>query len=74
MWLLASALVIQIYVEAYYRTTTLRVDTPDLDWYAYREFSSDAHMWLFVPMYHWEARRARFDPGYALLAKVKKRR
>ena len=39
------------YPTLYYRTTTLTVGKPYLDWYAYREFSSRTHYILFLPCF-----------------------
>jgi hypothetical protein len=59
-----------IYRSAYYRTTTLTVGTPQLDWYAHREFSSRAHFIFFFPMFYWESRYDRSNPGYILQPKI----
>jgi hypothetical protein len=58
------------YPTLYYRTTTLTVGKPYLDWYAYREFSSRTHYILFLPMFYWERHYDRGNPGYTLLAKI----
>jgi hypothetical protein len=55
-----------IYRAAYYGTTSLSVGTPQLDWYAHREFSSRAHFIFFFPMFYWESRYDRSNPGYTL--------
>ena len=55
-----------IYRAAYYGTTTLTVGTPQLDWYAHRKFSSKAHFIFFLPMFYWECRYDRSNPGYIL--------
>ena len=54
------------YRVAYYRTTTLTVVTPQLDWYAHRKFSSRAHYIVFLPMFYWESRYDWSNPGYVL--------
>jgi hypothetical protein len=54
------------YRMGYYRTTALRIDTPQLDWYAYREFSSRAHFIFFFPMFYLESHYDRSNPGYVL--------
>ena len=59
-----------IYKAAYYRTTTLTVGTPQLDWYAHRKFSSKAHFVFFLPMFYWESRYDRSNPGYTLQPEI----
>ena len=64
--IVALVLAALAYRLAYYRTTTLTVDKPCLDWYAYREFASRGHFYIFLPMYYIEHNRALRDPGYCL--------
>jgi hypothetical protein len=66
----AVVLFVFVYQAIYYRTTTLRIDTPQLDWYAYRKFSTRPHYILFLPMIYSESRYDRSNPGYTLQAQI----
>jgi len=61
-----------VYRGAYYGSTTLTVGTPQLDWYAHRKFSSKVHFVLFLPMFYWESRYDRSNPGYTLQPEISK--
>ncbi|GEM_PF-2202859 len=62
--ILASSTI--VYREAYFRTTSLIVGKPSLDWYAYRKFASRAHFNFFIPAFLVERHFDRDNPGYAL--------
>jgi len=62
-----------LYSGLYYWTTTFSIGTPLLDWYAYRDFKSKAHLIVFLPMFQLERGFGHRNAEYTLVWRIEKR-
>lgn len=61
-----------LYSGFYYWTTSFSIGTPLLDWYAYRDFKSKAHLIVFLPMFRFEQRFGHRNAEYTLIWRIEK--